>query len=530
MKSIQFYDFQFRHRIDLREYLKKYYSLDFVNQNGFLVCTTDSDLSIHIDGQYENTWVQSNMASNARSKHGSFLKYGTIIDWESIKQDCSIVQAVEIITKNRSSLSGYMTAHYKKLESIFTKVATRFRYARLPEVVDYLESRGIDHISYAEEFNIGSPKSYDSLINDLITANTSAQEIKELLSDLFIIRNPRSYEYLPFAPAVVVPVHDRSSDFIGFHGRRVSPGKSQRFYNTGFLKDCAKEILYGEDKSSISEAIENKQQLILTKGIFDFFACYQNGYHQVLATLNRGISTQQFDEVVKYPVTKIIVGFTAPKERDTILGLMHHSLNKVDLSLIGGAQDIDEAVIAGSGLSDIIENALTNMQATEDGRIAAALKKKKAGMEALTELGQTFLIKETALETLINTSKKSPRKMKNFLVNEGITGKEVVQQVGYIRFPKTYVTDTILGGFGAELRTLLFLLLKTKGRQTPINYTQSALRAHLGLSQAVLIGHLKKLKQSGYLMWKSDIRIEVLKTKRKRTVVFHYYPSTIKFG
>ena len=530
MKSIQFYDFQFRHRIDLREYLKKYYSLEFVEQNGVYVCTTDSDLSIHIDGQYENTWVQSNMASDTNSKHGSLLKYGTIIDWESIKHDLSIVQAIETVSKNRESLSDYKTVHYKKLESLFTKVATRFRYSRLAEVADYLANRGLDYTSYAQEFNIGSPKSYDSLVNALITSNSTAQEIKDLLSNLFIIRNPRTYEYLPFVPSVIVPVHDNSGDFIGFHGRRVSPGKDKRYYNTGFLRDQAMEVLYGEDKRGIWEAIKQKKQLILTKGIFDFFACYQNDYRQVLATLNKGISPQQFDRVVNYPVKEIIVGLSAPKERDTILGLMHQSLNKVDMSLIGGDQDIDEAVIAGSGLSDLISSALTDLKATEDGRIAAAIKTRKARMDALTELGQTFLIAEANLTSLVKTSKKSPRKMKDFLVEQGNEGSSVVPGGKYIRFPKTFITETILGGFGAELRTLLFLLLKTKGRQTPINYTQSALRADLGLSQAVLIDHLNKLKVAGYLLEKKEIRIEQLKTKRKRTVVFHYYPSTIKFG
>ena len=529
MKSIQFYDFQFRHRIDLREYLKKYYSLEFVGQNGIYVCNTDPHLSIHIDGQYENTWVQSNIASNARSKDGSFLKYGTIIDWESIKHDCPIVQAIEIVSKNRCSLPDYRTAHYKKLESIFTKVATRFRYARLPEVVDYLESRGLDHTSYAEEFNIGSPKSYDSLINDLITANTSAQEIKELLSDLFIIRNPRSYEYFPFATAVVVPVHDKSSDFIGFHGRRVSPGGSQRFYNTGFLKDRAKEILYGEDKSSIREAIDQKQQLILTKGIFDFFACYQNGYHQVLATLNKGISVPQFDQLVKYPVTEIIVGFTAPKERDTILGLMHQSLNNVNLSIIDDTRDIDAIVSSGTSLTNIISGALQKMKATESGIIAAAIKTRKTRMDALTELGQTFLVPEIDLSNLVKTSKRSPRKMKDFLLERGKEGRSVIPDRKYIRFPKTFIADLVLDGFGAELRTLLHLLIKTKGRQTPINYTQSALCADLGLSQAVLIEHTKKLKTTGYLLWTKEVRIEQLKKRRNRTVVFLYYPSTIKF-
>ncbi len=530
MKSIQFYDLQFRHRIDLREYLKKYYSLEFVAQNGVLVCTTDPHLSIHIDGNYENTWVQSNPTSDAKSGHGSFLKSGSIINWESIKNDCSIVQAIEIISKNRSKLQDYKTNHYKKLESIFTKIATRFRYSRLPEVADYLKGRGLDYTSYAQEFNIGSPKSYDSLVNDLITPITKEKEIKELLSDLYIIRSPRSYEYLPFDPSVTVPVHMENGDFIGFHGRRVNSGKSERYYNTGFLRDLSKEVLYGEHKNKIRQAIDQKQQLILTKGIFDFFTCFQNGYHQVLATLNKGISVQQFDRVVKYPVKELIVGLTAPKERDAILGLRQQSLSKIDISLIPDSTDIDDSVKSGTALSDIISSALKNMEATEDGIIAAALRTRKVRMDTLTEHGQTFLVLESDLQTLVKTSKKSPRKMKDFLINEGSKGRTVAQGFNFIRFPKTFITDVILGGFGAELRTLLHLLIKTKGGQRPINYTQSALCADLDVKQQSLNDHLKKLKSAGYLLEKKEIRIEQLKTKRKRVVVFHYYPSTIKFG
>ncbi len=521
MKSIQYYQFQFRHRIDLREYLKKYYSLEFNDHNGTYVCTTDSNLSIHMDGKYENTWVRADATSSPKNEFGVYLKYGTVIDWESIKSDCSVVKAIQIVTENKKSLPDYKTVHYKKLESLFTKTATRFRYSRLPEVVDYLKSRGVDHTSYAQAFNIGSPKSYYSLVSDLITAKTTASHIIDLLSDLFIVRRPLNYEYLPFVPSAIVPVYDKTGDFIGFHGRRVSPGKSQRYYNTGFLRDRAKDILYGEDKSDIVDAIGKKQQLILTKGIFDFFACYQSGYYQVLSSLNKGISVQQFDRVVKYSVSEIVVGYTASKERETILGLMHQSLGKVELALIDDAQDIDDAVKSGISLSEIVSKAFKNMKATESGLIAAANKTRKARMDTLTELGQTFLVPETDLEALIQTSKRSPRKIKNFLLEEGKKGISVVKTGNFIRFPKLFITDTVLNGFGAELRTLLFLLIKTKGGQRPINYTQSPLRDDLDLSQSVLIGHINKLKLSGYLL---------VKTKRKRTVVFRYYPSTIKFG
>ncbi len=529
MKSIQYHDFQFRHRVDLREYLEKHHSLKFKSHNGNYTCTADPNLSIHMSGKYENTWVRADLTTSTKNNYGVYLKYGTVIDWESIKSDCSVVKAVQIVTKNKKSLHDYKTVHYKKLESLFTKIATRFRYSRLPEVVDFLKSRGLDHTPYAQEFNIGSPISYDALVNALVTANTAASQIIDLLNDLFIVRRPLNYEYLPFAPSVIVPVYDKTGDFVGFHGRRVSPGISQRYYNTGFLRDRTKDILYGEDKDEIRESIGKKKQLILTKGIFDFFACYQAGYHQVLSSLNRGISVQQFDRVMKYPVSEIIVGYTSPIERDTILGLMHNSLSKIDLSLIKDAEDIDATIKSGASLSTIISNALKNMKASQSGIIAAANKTRKSRMDMLTELGQTFLIAETDLEALVRTSKRSPRKIKDFLIKEGGKGIESVQSGNFIRFPKTFVTDTVVDGFGAELRTLLFLLIKTKGGQRPINYTQGALCADLELSQAVLIGHAATLKSSGYLLWKKEVHIKQLKTKRKRTVVFHYYPTTIKF-
>jgi hypothetical protein len=530
LRTTTYQAFIFQHTINLEEYLKKAYQLDFQMMGTKRICTQDPDLQLGIGVAYENTWIRSNIANAEGNLLGIKSAHGNVLTWEALENDCTLTEAITHVKLKSQNLCPYKSKYLKRLERFAKMITTRMTTGRPSHITDYLESRGIDYQSLDIDFAIGSPGTFENLINFFSSTQFSKDQIRSIFLDLFIARRSGDPKYLPFRQSVVVPVYNLEQNFLGFHGR-ILPGTSgSKYFNTGWLRHVATQTLFGEERATIQTAIKGKGQLILTKGIFDFFACYQNGYHQVLATLNRGISALQFDEVVKYPVTEIIVGLTAPKERDTILGLMHQSLNKLDMSLIDGAQDIDEAVIAGSGLSDIIASALTNMQATEDGRIAAALKKKKAGMEALTELGQSFLIKETALETLINTSKKSPRKMKNFLVNEGITGKEVVQWVGYIRFPKTFVTDTILGGFGAELRTLLFLLLKTKGRQIPINYTQSALRADLGLSQAVLIDHLKKLKVAGYLLEKKDIRIEQLKTKRKRTVVFHYYPSTIKFG
>jgi len=530
LRTTAYQAFIFQHSIDLELYLKENYALDFQVTGTKRICTQDPDLQLGTGVAYENTWIRSNISTEEINLIGIKSAHGNVLNWEALENNCSLTEAITYVKLKSQHLGAYKSKYLVRLERFAKMVTERMTIGRPSQVTEYLESRGIDYSLLDKEFAIGSSGTFEKLVNYFSNTSFSKAQIRSIFLNLFIARRSSDPKYLPFRHSVVVPVYSRSENFLGFHGRYVAESFPKRYFNTGWLRQDVTATLFGEEKSSIQAAVRRKKQLILTKGIFDFFACFQNGFHQVLATLNRGISSEQFQRTNNYPVDSIVVGFTAAKERNSILGLMQQSLNNVDLSLIDDSRDIDVAVMEGIKLSDLISTAVADIKATEEGIIAAALKKKKKEKDALTELGQTFLVGEVKLKNLIKTSKKSPRKMKNFLLDESKNNRSTISEGGYVRFPKTFVTDPILEGFGAELRTLLHLLIKTKDRQTPVNYTQSSLRADLDLSQAVLIDHLKKLKQYGYLMWKSDIRIEVLKTKRKRTVVYFYYPSTIKFG
>ena len=529
MRTTAYQAFIFQHTIDLEEYLKENYGLKVQVIGKKRICTQDSDLELGTGVAYENTWIRTDSSSIGSSSLGIKIAHGNVLTWEALQNTCSLTEAITHVKLKSQNLGVYKSKHLKRLEGFAKMVTIRMTIGRPSQVTHYLESRGIDYSELDKDFAIGSPGTFENLVSYFSSTQFSIEQIRSIFLDLFIARRSGDPKYLPFRQSVIVPVYSKTNDFLGFHGRNVSDGP-KKYFNTGWLRQDVASTLFGEEISSIHEAIKQKKQLILTKGIFDFFACYQAGYRQVLATLNRGISSEQFNRVVEFPVSDIVVGFTAAKERDSILGLMQQSLNKVDLSLIDDSRDIDVAVMEGINLSDLMSAAVADIKVTEEGIIAAALKKKKKEKDALTEFGQTFLVGGVKLENLIKTSKKSPRKIKNFLLDESKNSRSTISEGGYVRFPKTFVTNPILEGFGAELRTLLHLLIKTKDRQVPVNYTQSSLRADLGLSQAVLIDHLKKIKESGYLMWKKDIRIEPLQTKRKRTVVFHYYPSTIKFG
>ena len=530
MKSVKYYAFYFRHEIDLEEYLNKNYQLTFKTIGGRKICIQDPTLQLGITDNYENTWVRPNLKLPINS-FGISPNNGNVLTWEAITNNCSMTEAVPHVINKSSGLPPYKTSHLKRVEMFAGFVTKYFSHGRPIQILDYLDQRGIDYNFLTAEFQIGAPNTYQGLVNFFNSTPYSKDEIREILSDLFIVRRSGDKKYMQFKPSVLVPVYKKGGSFLGFHGRRVTRSASSiRYFNTGLLREVVTEVLYGEEKSTVQTALLSKKQMIITKGIFDFFTCYQGGFHQVVATLNKGISFDQFDRVLKYPISEVVVGFNAPCANDTVLGLMHQSLSKVDLSIIDDARDINAAVTSGTDLSDLISGALKDMQASESGLISAALKKRKSQMEALTEFGKTFLILETDLAAAVSATKKSPRKIKDFLIKEGSVGRAVTRGGSYIRFPKTFVVDSVLNNFNSELRTLLHLLIKTKGRQTPINYTQGSLRADLDLSQAVLIGHLNVLKFKGYLLVRKEIRIEQLKTKRKRKVVFYYYPSTIKFG
>jgi hypothetical protein len=523
LRTTAYQAFIFQHTIGLEEYLKETYQLNFQMVGTKRICTKDPDLHLGTGVEYENTWVRSNIANAEGNLLGIKPVHGNVLTWEALENDCTLTEAITHVKLKSHNLGPYKSKYLKRLERFAKLVTDRMTIGRPSQVTDYLGSRGIDYSDLDKDFAIGSPNTFENLVSFFSSTPFSKEQVRSILLDLFIARRSGDPKYLPFRQSVVVPVYTLEQDFLGFHGRVLPGASGPKYFNTGWLRQDVTNTLFGEEKSSIQEAIRRKKQLILTKGIFDLFACYQNGSQQVLATLNQGISSNQFDRVMKYQVSDIVVGFTTAKERDSILGLMQQSLNKVDMSLIDGNRDIDVAIIEGTKLSDLITGAVHKMQESEDGIRAAKLKKKKKEKDALTELGQTFLVSMVDLVNLIKTSKKSPRKIKNFLLDEAKIGRSVARGVKYVRFPKTFVTEPILEGFGAELRTHLHLLIKTKDGQRPINYTQSSLGADLGLSQAVLIDHLKKLKQSGYLLSKKDPR-----TKRK--VVFLYYPSTIKFG
>ena len=534
MKSVEYWAFRFRNTIDLAEYLEEIHGLVFHEANDKKICDSDPDLSIAIIGHHENLWQRSNIPASKINQHGIKPRYGNILTWEAIENNCPIVEAVSIVLKNSQGLSQYKSARLNRVDWISKSTAKRLSIGRTPAVSTYLEKRKIAHTHLNPDFKIGAPVPYQQLTAYFSQTKYRPDEIKSLLSDIFIIERPVGKRYLSREPSVIVPVYSEEKEFIGFHGRYISPKKSpgKQYFNTGYLNDLRSEILYGRHLKPIMEAISQKNQVILTRGMFELFACYQNGNKQVLSTLNQGISSAQFDKTISLPVNEVIVGFTEPRERQVILGLIHQNLKKVNLAMPPAAIELDIALGKGLDLSTIMSNSLKQLFADQEADRVAAVRRRNVNMDTLTEMGGYILITKADLLGEIAGSKRSVKKLKTFIGDEFKKATRTLPKGStFVKIANTLVSSPVVSAFGAELRTLLFLMCKVNPKLGTVTYKHDTLCKDLDISKGVLIKHIKLLVDSGYLLVhrKTSVKATGRKKKILRSVTFRYYPSSIQY-
>jgi hypothetical protein len=534
VKSVDYWAYYSRHHIDLVDYLEQNYGLTFHDAPGQKICDSDPALVLNLVGPHENLWLRSNIPSSQVNEHDIKPRYGNVLTWEAIENNCPIVEAVPLVLKKSKGLQPYRSARLGELDWIGRKTAKRLSIGRAPSVNTYLEERNIDHSQLNTVFKIGAPLPYQQLAAFFSQTKYTSDELKSMLKAIFISERPYGYKYFPREPSVAVPVYSEKKEFVGFHGRFIDSNKSgmQRYFNTGYLDDLHAEVLYGLHIDQINQAIGQNKQVIVTRGMFELFACYQNGSKQVISTLNQGVSSNQFEKIMNLPINEVIAGFTAPRERQVILGLIHQSLKKVNLSLTPADKELDIELGNGSSLSSIISACLKNLLADEDAIRLASIKRRNENMTTLTQMGGYFLINKADLLEKVAGSKRLIRNLKSFIdSNFKKATRTLPKATGFVKMANTLASGAVIDSFGAELRTLIFLMCKVNPKLGVINYTQTALCKDLGISQGTLIKHVKILTESKYLLVhrKTTRKAVGRKNKIQRSVTFRYYPSTIPF-
>ncbi|MBN1185893.1 MAG: hypothetical protein JXB49_26670, partial [Bacteroidales bacterium] len=444
-------------------------------------------------------------------------------------------EAVSRIIQNleNNKPTNYKTAYYKKLEIVFQQISVLFKLNKPDSVKKYLSDRGINYSDLEDVFHIGTPVLYGRLSDHFIFVKSIDDKHEQILNDLYIERRPSNYYYLSYDLSVVVPVYDKNKDFLGFHGRRINPGSRSKYFNTGFLRESIDETLYGEHLQNIIDAINNKKQVILTKGIFDLFVCYQSDHKQTLSTLNQGLFPIQFKSLLSMPVEEIIVGHEQPLQREIIIALISSNLKKIDVLIPQTVTDIDNTVVnTGVTVSDIIKNALKTAKYNEESKIKAMVRQRNYSERTLTEYGKTFLVESAELEKMLLSNKVTVKGLKSYIQSKCHENRQTVPKgERYIRIASTFATDAVLDDFGPEIRLLLYLLIKASPRTRIFNFTNKILANDLKICETTLIKHRKLLKEKGYLL---TIKVITTHTRKKgrieRKVHDDYYPSTIPYS
>jgi len=523
LKSVEYYAFIFRHRYSLKDYLERNYNLTFVDTGIRYQCVEDATLSLGLGIEYENTWVKTGVKT--ANQFGVHEGHGNVLTWEAIETSSSIVEAIPRVLERTKKMVPVDSLYMLRLRKLLRLSIRRMQIARMQQVLTYLEERNIGVNKVDPPYSIMSPVPYDALSHFLQNLNLSSNDLRMTLDHLFIAERALNARYMPHTPSVMIPV-EHEGVFAGFHGRHVTREDKYKYFNTGFLHELRDEVLFDENEKSTVDAIDRTGQVILTKGVLDLFAVYQTGTHQAVSSLNRGVSYNQYAKIMKMPVTEIIVGHTCVTEREIILGFQTSSLKKIDILVPRENEELDVSVKSKSDLSKIISSSLKNLASTEDGLRIAYLRKRDAEMETLTERGGTVVVSKDEILRLVSRSKRSMHKLKNSV--KSWSAKLAVAKSGqqYVRISKLFLDGENIDDFGMELRTLLFLLVKVNPKSGTINYKLDTLSDDLDVTKQVIIKHVDTLLSKRYLMRRKEVR----RKGPKRSVVFYYYPSTIKFG
>ncbi|MCF7927438.1 MAG: hypothetical protein K9L74_07710 [Candidatus Izimaplasma sp.] len=507
----KFKAFEFRHRVSLKEYLETFYDKDFIkNEDKFI----DGNLIIYCKGDKENTWEFPNK-KETKNKKGLLKNKGDLLDWVALEEDIQLTPAIPIIEKNRQQLSNYKTDLYKKYEDLIGKIVKRFKHNLKysdSKAREYLEDRGIKITD-----RLGSPMYYHKLIHKM-RGHYPEDKLKRYLSNLYICQPNKATTrkpYFPFEKSVVVPVYNKEGDFQGFHGRRIQPRDKNKYFNHAFLTETKKYLLYGQHDTSIDKAIKRTKQLILTKGIFDFMACYQHGYEQVYATLDQRISFEQFKQLKNKQCNDLIIGWSSDLEIGTISSLAKIELKNVTVKSTANQDDLDEIVRnkGGSALHKLIKKA---QKAAEQSNRAVRNVAQRI-LESRKNEGKIVNIEKDELFNQIKNSKGTHKKLKRYLKSK-TSQKNQFTHKNYVSIPLEFIEN--VDQFNSELRTLLFLLTKQK-ESLPVRYKLNNLANELNLKKRELHYHIKRLKNMKYLMKENE--------RSGNQYIFNFYPTTVQY-
>ncbi|MBD3184328.1 DNA primase [Candidatus Poribacteria bacterium] len=203
----------------------------------------------------------------------------------------------ELLELNRSAVSYYQ------------KVLLNSKYGK--EALTYFRERGIKD-NTIDSFKLGySLPSWDAFLK---AAGKAGFSTKVMLKGGFILeRKQKDGYYDRFRGRVMFPIFDVRGEPIGFGGRTISSSEDPVTRSDIKYMNSPETPLYNKSRSLYNlnlakEAISKEGFVILTEGYMDVITCFQEGIHNVVASLGTSLSEGHVNLIKRY-TNEVIIAY-----------------------------------------------------------------------------------------------------------------------------------------------------------------------------------------------------------------------------
>jgi DNA primase len=157
----------------------------------------------------------------------------------------------------------------------------------------YLQERGIGP-EIIEEWQLGfAPDDWRSITTTIVNKGWYTVAHK-----LGLVQTKDSSNYDAFRKRIIIPIHDKFGQLIGFGGRALGDEKPKYLNpNENFLYAKA-QTLFGMDRAA--QAITAKNRAILVEGYFDVISMHTGGVENVVATCGTAAGEMQLKLLRRY--------------------------------------------------------------------------------------------------------------------------------------------------------------------------------------------------------------------------------------
>lgn len=230
---------------------------------------------------------------------------GDVIKFVQNVESTDFIGAITILAKSVGmevpSFSGgnkdELSLNKKKRERAYSLLKDAAKYYNKeiykPENADklqYLFNRGISQKTITK-FGIGASTDWTGVIRHLKGLGYSEEE---MLEAGVVGKSDKGRYYDAYAMRIIIPIIDSYGQVVAFGGRTLDKHAQAKYKNTNdTIAFNKRKVLYGLNLVKKQKLKEPVKSLILVEGYMDAISVYEQGFHNVVASMGTALTKEQ---------------------------------------------------------------------------------------------------------------------------------------------------------------------------------------------------------------------------------------------